>query len=204
MGRRRTGASDRRSVRAALILLAALLSLPGCSEWKQQRDAESRARITQFYARDPQLPKGEKTVLCYGVENAKSLQLSPPVEKVWPALTRCFEVSPAEKTTYTLTAQGADGRSIAQSVTVDVGPPLPKIIEVSVNLLEIRRGQNVSVCYKVKNATAVQVKPGRLASPPSLEQGCYMDQPSKTTTYTVTASGAAGASDTEHVTVKVK
>jgi len=156
------------------------------------------ARITQFYAREPAVPKGGKTVLCYGVQNAKTVRIEPPVDKVWPALSRCFDIAPSAVTTYTLTAEGEDKQPVAQSVTVQIGSALPKIIEVVVNSLSVHVGEQVRVCYKVTNAKSVTVTPG------TPEHGCVVDKPKKTTTYTVTASNAEGATDTERVTVTVK
>jgi len=49
----------------------------------QATPAKPEVRITQFYAQ-PVLARGEKTSLCYGVENAKTVKLDPPVERVWP------------------------------------------------------------------------------------------------------------------------
>ena len=163
------------------------------------------ARITQFYARDPVLPLGEKTVLCYGVDAAKTVSLSPAADKVWPSFSRCFEIAPDKATTYTLTAEGQDEAPVSKSVTVEVGPPLAKIIEVSVNSLTVTPGAQVSVCYKVKNAKSVKVVPGRILNLGlTPEHGCVIDKPRTTTTYTVTAFNANGATDTEHVTVRVR
>jgi hypothetical protein len=55
-------------------------------------------KILQFYARDGVVTEGEKTVLCYGVSNARSVRIDPPVEGVGPALTRCVEVQPKRET----------------------------------------------------------------------------------------------------------
>ncbi len=206
MGRRRTGARDPRVLCAGLIAVVMI----GCStrpqSGKPAPSVDKAAHITQFYARDPTLPIGEKTVLCYGVANAKSVHLSPPVDKVWPAFTRCIEIAPAKETTYTLTAEGEDGRPVSQSVTVQIGPPLAKILDVSVNAINVHPGDQVTVCYNVKNAKSVKVEPGRplslgVASP---THGCSADRPKKTTTYTVTAYGAGGNTDSERVTVYVK
>lgn len=163
-------------------------------------------QITQFYARDPILPSGEKTLLCYGVANAKSVRLTPPVDKVWPAFTRCIDAAPVKDTTYILIAEGEDGKEVSQSVTVQIGPPLPKILEVSVNSLSVHAGEQVTVCYKVKNAASVKAEPGRPMNLRvlSASHGCVADRPTKTTTYTVTAYGAEGLTDTERVTVHVK
>ena len=190
-----------------LAVIAAIATLAGCTPQLPPAKSVSTlaAQITQFYARDSTLPIGEKTVLCYGVVNAKSVSLSPPVDKVWPALTRCVEVAPAKETTYTLTAEGEDGKPVAQSVTVQIGPPLAKIVDVSVNSLSVHAGDQVTVCYNVKNAKSVKVEPGHpitlgVISP---GHGCSADKPAKTTTYTVTVYGASGNTDSEHVTVHV-
>lgn len=209
MGRRRAGARDPRILRASLILAAPLLLLPSCAPTPKRKPvpaAVQTARITQFYARDGVLPRGEKTVLRYGVENAKSVRLSPPVDRVWPSVSRCLEISPTQETTYTLTAEGQDGQAVTQSVTVIIGPPRPRIVEVSVNSLNVRAGQQVSVCYKVRSAASVKVVPGQALDLRivSTEHGCAVDRPRTTTTYTVTAYGANGITDTEHVTVNVK
>jgi len=161
-------------------------------------DVSKTARIAQFYAREPAVPKGEKTVLCYGVENAKTVRIEPPVDRVWPAISRCFDIAPSTATTYTLTAEGEDKQPVTKSVTVQIGSALPKIIEVVVNSLSIHPGEEVRVCYQVKNAKSVKIEPG------TPEHACVVDKPKKTTTYTVTASNAEGATDTERVTVTVR
>lgn len=208
MGRRRTGRRHPRGL-CWLIVVSVLAS---CAPRPPKKDpspkpaASKTARITQFYARDPVIPLGEKTVLCYGVDSAKTVRLSPPVEKVWPSFNRCIEVAPATSTTYTLTAEGEDGAPVSQTSNIEVGPALAKILEVSVNALTISLGQQVSVCYKVKNAKSVKVVPGHIMNLglAAADHGCAMDKPQKTTTYTVTAYNASGATDTEHVTVRVK
>ena len=56
-------------------------------------------RITQFYAAETKVGAGDKTMLCYGVENAAKVRLSPPIEDLWPAVSRCFDVVPPHTTT---------------------------------------------------------------------------------------------------------
>jgi hypothetical protein len=207
MGRGRVGANHPRVLLASLILAALLLT--SCApqpKKKTEPAADKTARIVQFYARDATLPLGEKSLLCYSVDNTRTLRLTPPVEAVWPAQTRCIDIAPTKETTYTLTAAGEDGKPVEQSVTVKVGAPRPKIIEVRVNTLNVHPGQQVSVCYKVKNAWSVKVAPGRPINTGIISRGygCVADWPRKTTTYTVTATGADGTTDTEHVTVRVK
>src|SRR5580700_9994345 len=73
-------------------------------------------KITQFYAADPKIPKGLKGSLCYGVEHASKVELTPAVDDVWPSPTRCIEIAPKQSTRYTLTAYGDDGSRVSQSV----------------------------------------------------------------------------------------
>ena len=171
--------------------------------------APNVVRITQFYAASPAIGRGDKTLLCYGVENARTVRLSPPVERVWPAATRCFEVIPPHTTTYTLTAEDKDGQAATQSVVIEVGPARPKLIDVSVSKLEVDPGELVTVCFKAQNATnfdggalkPLTVGQGQVINTP--EQGCFGDRPRKTTAYVVKVTGPGGE-DSEKVTVTVK
>jgi hypothetical protein len=58
-------------------------------------------RIAGFTARPGTIRHGQETLLCYGVANAKVVKLDPPVESVHPAMTYCFNLSPARTTKYT-------------------------------------------------------------------------------------------------------
>src|SRR6516164_3842345 len=148
--------------------------------------AVDSVRIVNFYATAPRLPRGEKELLCYGVENAKTVWLEPPRQELSAALSRCVEVEPKEKTTYTLTAQDAAGKQATQQVTVTIGAAKPKIVEVKVSSLEIAKGDPVSICWKTENA---KVKVSPLFSPQPAMPNCVVDVPQKTTNYTVTAIG---------------
>jgi hypothetical protein len=77
-------------------------------------------RILQFYARDGAISRGQSTLLCYGVLNASSVRLQPPVEGVYPAQNRCLKISPAQTTTYVLTAEGPKGPPASESLQVVV------------------------------------------------------------------------------------
>jgi hypothetical protein len=77
-------------------------------------------KILQFYAALPKIASGEKALLCYSVINATAVRLDPPAEKVWPAMSRCFEVTPARSTRYTLTAEGAEHRTVSESIEIAV------------------------------------------------------------------------------------
>jgi len=86
-------------------------------------------KILQFYSTVGLLQAGEKAMLCYGVENAKAVQISPELAGIYPAFNRCVEVGPERTTHYTIFATGFDGRIATQSLTLPVSkPPRPRAV----------------------------------------------------------------------------
>jgi hypothetical protein len=188
--------------RALAFLLAVLAA--ACKQSpppKQNTGSVASVRITQFYATAPKLVPGEKELLCYGVENARRVWLEPPRQELSAALSRCIEVQPSGTTTYTLTAEGADGKPVTSQLTVTLGAARARIIEIKVSGVDVKRGETVSLCYSVRNAQFVEIDPVRFRS--SKPSDCTVDTPKQTTTYTVSAIGADGDRDQERVTVKV-
>ena len=157
-----------------------------------------------FYASPSTLRDGEPSKLCYSTEAATAVTLDPPIERMWPALSRCFEINPKKTTTYTLTATNAAGQKTTATTKATVGPPSVKILEVSVNALEIASGEAFPFCVKARNAASWKLSAGQWRTPPGPSGGCAVDRPTKTTTYTITAVGAMGETDTERVTATVK
>ena len=191
-----------------LVLLVALgLSAAGCSPPapqeapKKGQTSAPAVKITQFYAAKPKLGPGEQGELCYGVENAESVWVSPPRQDLPRALTRCFTVASSKTTTYRLTAQGADGQSVTQDTTITVGAAQAHISEVRVSTLDAKAGDTVSLCYSVTNTVSVKIDPIGFKGKGGYR--CVTDQPRKATTYVVIATGADGGTDSEKVTVKV-
>lgn len=165
--------------------------------------AVAAVKITQLYSSTPQVARGEKGLVCYGVENAKSVWMSPPRQELSAALSRCVEVTPEATTTYTLTAEGANGQRVTQDLTVTVGAARARILEVKVSALEVGRGAPVSICYRVANAASVRIEPIHFRAG-SRGEGCTVASPRETTTYVLTVAGAGGDQDQERVTVKVR
>jgi hypothetical protein len=189
----------------ALVLSLALLS--GCSRRPAppiaaEVSSAQPVLITMFYAYPANPPAGEKVSLCYGVENATEVRLQPAVERVWPSLSRCFEI-PSKAETYTLTAERGS-EHVSQTVTVQLGAPKAHIVEVSINKLDFNYGEDATVCYKAQNAVGVTIKPGIWIEPHRPDLGCVRDRLHKTTTYTVTATGVGGDTDSERVTARIK
>jgi len=106
------------TVRTILIFITA-----GCLTSCRTKDSAPAAlrpdpvRITQFYATKLTASQGEAVNLCYGVENASAVRLTPPIEQLRPSLSRCFPVSQMQTTTYTLSAEDQQGGTASQSIT---------------------------------------------------------------------------------------
>ncbi|MGA3097359.1 MAG: hypothetical protein ABSF25_12950 [Bryobacteraceae bacterium] len=198
------------------LMVAALWTQAGCSRARKPaappaKTAEARARdlvrINQFYSTVATLHPGEKELLCYGVENARAVWLSPPRRQVSAAYSRCVEATPAATTTYTLTAEGLDGVTAIRRLRVAVGAappagPRARIVDVTVSALSVSAGKPVSICYTVENSTEVRIEPIHFNGG-AYSKSCAVDQPRQTTTYVVTAKGASGQ-DVERVTVAVQ
>ncbi len=127
------------ALRIAIGIALVYASYTFYTRWSESKDAERRVleksaeqakedvarlggdalKITAFYANPTAISKGQTSRLCYGVINATVLELTPPVEKVWPSLSRCFDVSPRESTTYRLSAHGKGG-VVSNSLNVTV------------------------------------------------------------------------------------
>ena len=68
---------------------------------------------------------------------------------------------------------------------------------------EMRRGQSVQVCYGVANAKTVKLEPQSNPVWPSYAR-CVEVTPAKTTTYTLTITGAAGDTKSQSLVVTVR
>jgi hypothetical protein len=198
------------------LVAAVLWTQAGCSSPEKPAAAPAKTvaarppdpvRINQFYASHATYHPGETDLLCYGVENARAVWLSPPRHQISAAYSHCLEIAPKTATTYVLTAEGQDGKTAMRRFTVAVGTapppagPRARIVDVTVSALSVGAGQPVSICYTVENSTEVRIEPIHYSAAKSHD--CAVAQPRQTTTYTVTAKGASGQ-DTERVTVAVQ
>ena len=79
-----------------------------------------KLKILSFYAAPPLIHAGESTLICFGVNAAKSVRIEPPVEELHPSLSRCFQVSPRHDTDYKLIAEDAGGHTLTESLRIRV------------------------------------------------------------------------------------
>ncbi|MEJ2109652.1 MAG: hypothetical protein P8Z37_07010 [Acidobacteriota bacterium] len=77
-------------------------------------------KLLNFYTTAPYLPLGETAKLCYGVASAETVRIEPPVEDVWPAISRCVDIAPQKDTIYRLIAEDAEGNTVSAEVSVKI------------------------------------------------------------------------------------
>jgi hypothetical protein len=82
----------------------------------------SELKILQFYSAAADVIEGAPATVCYGVLNAASVRIEPPVDGVGVALNRCVQVAPRKDTKYTLFAEGRDGTVVSQSIVIRTHP----------------------------------------------------------------------------------
>jgi hypothetical protein len=193
----------------------------GTSRWTRRHegspaaDAEfarlyggSDVKILQFYAREGNIVEGDKSVICYGVLNAKSVRIEPHLDGVSPALNRCVEVSAARQTRFTLTAEGNDGRSVSESFVLGVHPDqdtLPRITSFAIAKRERDyTGKWIfSLTWAAQNQEEVSIDPPVFPTLHRSPMGSFYVAPDRTTTYTLTATGKYGHKAQRQVTVQV-
>lgn len=202
-------------MRTALLSLTIFAAGCGTAPAPEEKKAETPPpAILQFYASPGAIAKGDRSLLCYGVEGSASVRLDPAVEEITPSRARCVEVAPAASTKYTLYAKNAAGAEVSQQVEVVIDPNLkrtavaPKrqggIITFFSALPEsVAPGQTVTLCYGVKGATSVSIAPAVEKLIPS-EKLCFQTKATATTSYVLTAESASGEKDTETVRVTVR
>ena len=151
--------------------------------------------------------------LCYGVENAASVRIEPPVEQLKPGYNRCIDVTPARTTTYRLVVEGVNGGTLSESVTVEVtaASQTPAVVAETSKLFtmiftsatDVAPGSPATLCYGAPEVASVTVEPAVQELKPS-KRFCFTVTPSQTTTYVLTAVSKTGSRETERLTIKVR
>ena len=170
--------------------------------------ASTNVKILQFYAREGNVIEGSKSVICYGVLNAKSVRIVPPMEGVYPALSRCVEVAPQRETRYTLTAEGQDGRSVSESFVLSVRADQDSLpIITSFSIVKRERDYSgkwiFSLNFAARNPEEVTIDPPVFPALHRSPYGSFYVAPEKTTTYTLTVAGKYGHKVRRQLTVQV-
>ncbi len=148
-------------------------------------------KILNFYVPALAAVRGEQTLLCYGVLNAASVKLSPPLADLSPSIARCVYITLNKATELSLTATGRDGLEASRSFIIGTTEPKPEFIFVDMNARETKAGQPHTICYGVKNATMVKLLPVGQVLPP-ISKTCIRWYPAQPARYKLVAESAGG------------
>jgi hypothetical protein len=153
---------------------------------------------TVALAADPEvIAVGDAATLAWSSNNAFACDIEPGVGEVSAEGTTV--VSPAQTTTYTITAIGPQGTATDQ-LTVNVyDPGAPITVSAAAEPSDLQPGQSSTLTWSATNAVSCIIEPG--IGPVDLS-GSISVSPIETTTYTITAANPAGAT-TATVTVTV-
>ncbi len=159
--------------------------------------AAPAVRVLRFVANPANINAGQSSALVWQVENADSVEITE-LGSVNPQAGTAT-VSPAQTTTYKLTARNAKGE-VNESVTVTVARPAQAaILSFQANPASITAGQASTLLWQTQNADQVTISGGVGAV---AQNGSTSVSPTETTTYTLTASNSQGQT-TATVTITV-
>jgi hypothetical protein len=145
-------------------------------------------QIIRFEASPLNIQPGQQSTLSWTTTGAATVSISG-VGAV--TLNGSTTVSPAQTTTYTLSATSSDGKTVTAPVTVTVSTgTVPQIVVFVVTPSTIDPGSSAKLCWQVTGATSIGIQPG-VGSNLSAND-CATVSPSATTTYTLTATNATG------------
>lgn len=160
-------------------------------------DAQSTLPVINTFSASPaNITAGGSSTLSWQVTGANTVSIGPGIGNV--ALSGSTAVSPGVGTAYLLTATNGSGSvtAVAQvSVEAASSPPsgpgtsLPVIDSFAANPDSILVGGSSTLGWSVSNVISVTISPGIGAVAPS---GNKPISPGATTTYTLTATNAAG------------
>jgi hypothetical protein len=183
--------------RSRLVLFGVLgitfLAFPTFATRTNVRAAQAEPTIS-FSATPDDIAIGQTSTLTWDTTDATSVTIDNGVGS--QPVTGSVVVQPTLTTTYTLTATGPGGTATSQATVTVTNRP---IISFVIFPTDIVAGSSATLFWSVSNSRSVSIDNGVGTVP---ESGSIAVFPTTTTTYTMTAVGAAGDSFAE-VTVNV-
>ncbi len=133
---------------------------------------------------------GESATLNWATSNATSVSIGGVSQTFGP--TGSYAVTPTTTTTYSLTANAAGGGTSMCSIAITVTQgQVPQIILFSGVPATINAGQSTTLQWSAQNAATISISNG--VGTVSSNTGSVSVSPATTTTYTLTATNAAGS-----------
>ena len=142
---------------------------------------------------------GQSATLTWTTMNATGASIDNGIGAVTPVSGGTVKVTPATTTTYTISATGSGGTATAKATVTVEGPPTATL---TASPTSITSGQTATLTWTTTNSTSASIDNGIGAVTP-VSGGSVTVEPSKTTTYTITATGPSGNA-TAQATVSVQ
>ncbi|MBX3737841.1 MAG: hypothetical protein KF715_14190 [Candidatus Didemnitutus sp.] len=154
--------------------------------------------INSFAAQPAVITEGQASTLVWSTDGASEISIAANVGASPGIVTgNSYPVSPAQSTTYTLTARNESG-AVTRTASVTVNPPAPAITSFAAAPVTIFPGQSSQLSWSVNGNATLELSPDIGA----VSGNARSVSPQATTTYTLTATNAGG-SDSKSVTVNV-
>jgi uncharacterized cupredoxin-like copper-binding protein len=145
-------------------------------------------QIVRFEGSPLSIQSGGQSTLSWTTTGATTVSISG-VGSV--NLNGSTTVSPAQTTTYILTASTADGKSVTAPITINVTTgTIPQIVTFVANPTSIDAGGSTKLCWQVTGASNIAINPGVGSNLNAND--CATVSPTQSTTYTLTATNSAG------------
>jgi uncharacterized cupredoxin-like copper-binding protein len=158
-------------------------------------------QVVVFVANPQTINSGQSTQLCWQVNGATSISITPGVGSNLNA-NACATVSPQQTTTYTLTASNATGQ-IQANTTVNVGS-VQILSFTATPAFSTLQGSPVVLAWQTLNATSVIIIGSDLTTQSLPVNGTLTINPLQNNTYTLTAYGAGGQTVSATISVFVR
>jgi hypothetical protein len=156
--------------------------------------------ISNFNSSPSTINKGDSSVLSWNTTNCNSVSISPGVGSV--NVSGSQSVYPTSTTTYTLTAYGSNNVAQSKTTVVTVNQPVDNcaITSFTANPTSINLGGSSSLSWSTTNCISATISNLGYNVPTNGTQSVW---PTGTTSYTLTAVGISGVSQTRNVIVTI-
>ena len=183
----------------SVLILISCAGLVACGTTVSSLGKGSAPAISSFSASPTGINSGASSTLSWATTGATTVAITPGTFTSTSA-SGSTSVSPTATTTYTLTATNAAG-SATSALTVAVNAAgKPGISSFTASPTSITTGSSSTLNWATTGATNIAITPGTFRS--TSANGSTSVSPTATTTYTLTATDAAGSTTaTAQVTV---
>jgi hypothetical protein len=158
--------------------------------------------VCTLVASPTQIAPGESSTLTWTTKRAKTVTIDQNIGAVTPLAGGSVSVSPRSTTTYTLTASNDVGTVHCPATVTVTFHPKTICTSLTVDDSSIDEGDSTTLRWTTEHAVKFEIDHG-IGSVTPVKEGSISISPDDDTTYTGTATGRDGTTDTCEVSVDV-